>query len=124
MHTTGLTTEIGPDEKNTAPWPGESYHAEIENYHTYVNLVTDLTFELTRVAEWFCDLIRTQVEPTYQLDEGGLMLGAGRMRVGTLADGGCVTHPARRRNFLLHTSTWLLFVPQRVIRETCTPEFV
>jgi len=56
---------------------GERYHAELGTYHTYVDLVTDLTFELTRATEWFCDLIREHVEPGYRLDEGGLMLEGG-----------------------------------------------
>jgi pimeloyl-ACP methyl ester carboxylesterase len=53
------------------------YDKDAADYDAHVELLADLTFELTRAAEWFCDVVREEIDPSYRLKEGALILEGG-----------------------------------------------
>jgi hypothetical protein len=53
------------------------YEEQAAAFEAHVGLLTDLTFELTRAAGWFCDIIRAELDPTFRLDQGALVLECG-----------------------------------------------
>ncbi len=53
------------------------YQQEAEDHQRYVDLIIDLTFELTRLANWFADEVRTHSNPTYRLEEGAVQIEGG-----------------------------------------------
>lgn len=53
------------------------YDEDLAEYEAYRDLIGDLCFELTRAAEWFGDVVRERIDPTFRLHSGGLILEAG-----------------------------------------------
>lgn len=53
------------------------YHEDLQDYIVHVNLLADLTLELTRAAHWFCDQVRKDVEPSWRLKQGGFLVEGG-----------------------------------------------
>lgn len=53
------------------------YDEDLRDYLEHVNLLTDLAFELTRASDWFCETFRTEIDPSWRLDEGGLTVESG-----------------------------------------------
>lgn len=54
-----------------------TYDRDLQEYLDHVNLLTDLAFELSRAADWFCDAFRREIDPTWRLVEGGFVLETG-----------------------------------------------
>jgi tRNA A-37 threonylcarbamoyl transferase component Bud32 len=48
-----------------------------EAYDAHVDLIQDLTAEVTRAANWLCELARKAVDPSFFLDHGWLTLTSG-----------------------------------------------
>ena len=58
-------------------WNPKRYHELVDHYETHVDLVNDLVLELTRAANFICDIVRATLEPSYRLKEGVLLVTAG-----------------------------------------------
>lgn len=80
------TEMVLPDAKNpwirvprwykTGQW-NPSYADEADAYTTHVNLLTDLTLELTRAVDWFCGTVRAEIDSSWRLAQGGFVLEGG-----------------------------------------------
>jgi HNH endonuclease len=55
----------------------ERYNYLSSKYDFYVELVEDLMLELTRAANYICDLVRKHLDPSFRLAEGVLIIDAG-----------------------------------------------
>ena len=55
-------------------WDDELYHALADDFDFHVDLVQDLTLELTRAANHVCSVVREQLDPQFRLEEGHLTL--------------------------------------------------
>lgn len=53
------------------------YHYLLKEYHFHVDLVMDLTLELTRAANYLCDQVRNYLISDFRLKEGLLVVTAG-----------------------------------------------
>lgn len=53
------------------------YDKLLEEYNFHVDLVQDLTLELTRAANYICDRIRQFIDPTFRLKEGIILVSYG-----------------------------------------------
>ena len=58
-------------------WNPERYDYLFSKYDFQVDLVKDLALELTRAANYICDLVRRYLDPTFRLREGVLILNGG-----------------------------------------------
>lgn len=58
-------------------WNPARYEALFRQYIFHVRLVEDLLLELTRSANYICDIARTFVDPTFRSHEGALIVGSG-----------------------------------------------
>lgn len=58
-------------------WNPERYRRLADNFDEHVGLVEDLTLELTRAANYVCDMVRLEFLPSYRLKEGVLLVQAG-----------------------------------------------
>jgi hypothetical protein len=58
-------------------WNPERYRKLADEFHAHVALVQDLTFELTRAANYVCDKVREHVLPTFRRAEGVLLVQMG-----------------------------------------------
>ena len=54
-----------------------NYDRDVRAYSTHVNLLFNLTLELTRAVQWFCDVVRRDLDPTFRFSEGALVVEAG-----------------------------------------------
>lgn len=46
-------------------------------YHDHVNLLSDLALELTRAVNWFCATVRRDLDPTFRLQQGAVLVEGG-----------------------------------------------
>ncbi|MCO6449425.1 MAG: HNH endonuclease [Caldilineales bacterium] len=53
------------------------YFRDLDRYEHHVDLLHDLTFELTRAANYICDRVREEISPTYRIDAGRLLVSRG-----------------------------------------------
>lgn len=58
-------------------WNEEKYERLGNMYEFHVDLVMDLMMELTRAANYICDKIRKNINPTFRLKEGAILLVSG-----------------------------------------------
>lgn len=58
-------------------WDEELYAKLLKRFDHHVDLVQDLTLELTRAANLICDRVRQFLMPTYKLSEGRLVIESG-----------------------------------------------
>ena len=65
--------------KGQGGW-NEYYNQDLQRYEHHVDLIHDLTFELTRSANYVCDQIRQHVSPTYRIDSGRLLVSRADIR--------------------------------------------
>lgn len=59
------------------------YSDDLANFLEHVNLLANLTFEMTRIANWFSDLVRSAIDPHFYVEEGALMLEVGPLAHGS-----------------------------------------
>jgi hypothetical protein len=57
--------------------PDDEYHRRLRSYEFHCDLVTDLTLELTRAANYVCDNVRICLDPEFRLAEGVLTVQMG-----------------------------------------------
>lgn len=62
--------------KSAGRW-NENYDEDLQRYESHVDLVHDLTFELTRSVNYICDHIRNDLVSSYRINEGRLLLRRG-----------------------------------------------
>ena len=53
------------------------YHARVKKYEEHTALVQDLFFELTRALNYICDLVRTNLSPSFRANEGAVLVERG-----------------------------------------------
>jgi hypothetical protein len=58
-------------------WNPELYQYLNDKYNYYVELIEDLVLELTRAANYVCDLVRQHLDPGFRLVEGALVVDTG-----------------------------------------------
>lgn len=58
-------------------WNPERYRQLTREYNFHVDLVQDLMLELTRAANYTCDMVRRFIFPSYRLSEGVLLVESG-----------------------------------------------
>ena len=58
-------------------WDEILYHKLLKDYDTHVGLVQDYVLELTRAANYICEMIRSSIDSSYRLNEGKLMVTFG-----------------------------------------------
>lgn len=58
-------------------WNPEVYNKLFAEFEEHVGLVEDLTLELTRAANYVCDMVRSEILPSFRLREGALLIQAG-----------------------------------------------
>lgn len=58
-------------------WDNELYHSLLSKYMYHVNLVIDLTVELTRAINYLFDKVRLQLLPSFRIKEGVLLIEIG-----------------------------------------------
>jgi hypothetical protein len=58
-------------------WNEARYHRLLEQYERHVALVQDYVLELTRAANFVCDLVRQHLDPSFRMREGVLLVQSG-----------------------------------------------
>lgn len=58
-------------------WNPDLYSTLMARFDHHVGLVEDLTLELTRAANFVCDMVRLELFPSYRLREGVLLIQSG-----------------------------------------------
>lgn len=58
-------------------WDEEKYERLGKKYEFHVDLVEDLTLELTRAGNYICDTVRYYIDPVFRLKEGLLIVESG-----------------------------------------------
>jgi hypothetical protein len=58
-------------------WNPKLYKYLGDKYDFYVELVEDLMLELTRAANYICDLVRRHLDPSFRIKEGVLVVESG-----------------------------------------------
>lgn len=58
-------------------WDDELYSRLHKEYEYHVYLVEDLMIELTRAANYICDIVREQFQPDYRIDKGYALITYG-----------------------------------------------
>lgn len=61
-------------------WDEDLYSKLLNEYNFHVDLVQDLTLELTRAANYICDNVRKSIKPDFRLEEGKLLATYGPCR--------------------------------------------
>ena len=51
--------------------------ATAEDYGVHINLLSDLALELTRAANWLCDVVQREFDPMFRFQQGALQLNGG-----------------------------------------------
>ena len=49
----------------------------VEQYERHVNLISDLTLELTRIVNWLCDIVRRDLDPMFRFQQGAVQVEGG-----------------------------------------------
>ncbi|MDL1988242.1 MAG: HNH endonuclease [Deltaproteobacteria bacterium] len=62
---------------DTRVWSQEKYFRLLKTYEFHVDFVSDLMLELARAANYVFDKIRKNIDPTFRLKEGALLVGSG-----------------------------------------------
>lgn len=62
---------------NIREWDTEKYERLAEKYDFHCHLVEDLMLELTRAANYVCDMVRKSLFPTFRLKEGVILVERG-----------------------------------------------
>ncbi len=55
----------------------EEFRRSVDAYEFHTDVIRDLTLELTRAANYVCDLVRQHLSPAYRLQEGRLTVSLG-----------------------------------------------
>ncbi len=55
-------------------WDEELYFSRLRRYEFHVDLIHDLTFELTRAANYICDRVRGGLDRSFRVDQGVLLV--------------------------------------------------
>jgi hypothetical protein len=55
----------------------EEYSKGIDRYQFHLDLLEDLMLELTRAANYICDLVRKYISPVFRLNEGRVLVRTG-----------------------------------------------
>jgi HNH endonuclease len=64
--------------KEEGEWlPQQEYARRVHRYEFHCDLVTDLTLELTRAANYVCDTVRFHLDPEFRFKEGVLTVQMG-----------------------------------------------
>lgn len=58
-------------------WNPPLYNELSKQYEDHVHLVEDLVLELTRGANYICDMVRVYLDPTYRIKDGLLVVTSG-----------------------------------------------
>ncbi|HEX3745396.1 MAG TPA: HNH endonuclease [Bryobacteraceae bacterium] len=58
-------------------WDPPRYELLSARFHHHVDLVQDLTYELTRAANYICEMVRKTFEPTFRVAQGVLLVRRG-----------------------------------------------
>lgn len=58
-------------------WNPELYHSLLKRFDFHVDLVHDLTYEMTRAANYVCDKVRANLDRTFRIDQGVLLVRRG-----------------------------------------------
>jgi hypothetical protein len=58
-------------------WDPELYFDLLSQFEEHVGLVEDLAVELTRAANYICDMVRLEFMPSFRLKEGVVLIQAG-----------------------------------------------
>jgi len=59
------------------PHDGSAYdHRLVDKFDFHVGVIYDLTYELTRAANWICSEVRRVLDPRFRLDEGMALVTA------------------------------------------------
>jgi len=58
-------------------WDPERYDRLFQEFTFHVDLVMDLMLELTRAANYICDLVRQYLDPMFRLNEGAVIAQSG-----------------------------------------------
>ncbi len=58
-------------------WDEEKYHRLGKKHEFHVDLIMDLTLELTRAGNYICDKVRQYIDPIFRLNEGLLIVESG-----------------------------------------------
>lgn len=58
-------------------WNPTVYHKLADDYDYHVGLVNDLVLELTRAANYVCDMVRMAIDPGFRMREGVLLVQSG-----------------------------------------------
>jgi hypothetical protein len=58
-------------------WNPEKYEELSKQYEYHVGLVEDLVLELTRAANYICDMVRASLDPSYRIRDGILIITSG-----------------------------------------------
>lgn len=55
-------------------WDDDTYSRLLKKYRFHVDLIHDLTFEMTRAANFVCDNVRSNIDKNFRLQQGALLL--------------------------------------------------
>lgn len=58
-------------------WDQDRYRDLLQQYEDHVGLVEDLALELTRAANFVCDMVRAEFIPSYRLKQGVVLVQSG-----------------------------------------------
>jgi len=58
-------------------WDHKKYHSLLNEYNVHVSIIEDLHAELTRAAQLVCEKVRKNIDKSYRLKEGLLIIEAG-----------------------------------------------
>lgn len=58
-------------------WDDDLYFKLLDRYNNHVILVQDIVLELTRAANYVCDIVREHIDSNYRMEEGKLVVISG-----------------------------------------------
>ncbi len=58
-------------------WDPPRYHYLLHRYNYHVDLVHDLLLELTRAANYICDMVREFLMPSFRITQGAILIDSG-----------------------------------------------
>jgi hypothetical protein len=84
LETFGRHTEV-PRPEQEDPWlrTAQFYKLDrgnlnaVERYEGHINIISDLTLELTRVVNWICDIVRRNIDPAFRFQQGAVQVEGG-----------------------------------------------
>lgn len=68
---------IRTDRYYKRPYPNPHYYEDLRVFEHHFNLVNDLALELCRAANWVCDEVRSQLDPSFMTVRGALQVEGG-----------------------------------------------